>query len=159
TTPDFGTRPNVGISPLTPQYAAGIRMLPPVSLPNPARNMPLATPAPVPELDPPGQVAGFHGLRGVGNGLVASTIPIANSIVVAFPGITAPADFPRVTTVASRPAPQAGSSTRLCAVVGPSAIAMMSLTPNGIPCNGPRSCPAANSRSASAARSRAYSSN
>src|SRR5882757_1290573 len=91
THPDFGTRPKVGMSPDTPQNAAGMRMLPPVSVPMPARNMPAATPLPVPELDPPGQVFVSHGLRGNGNGFAGSGIPHANSIVVTLPGITAPA--------------------------------------------------------------------
>jgi hypothetical protein len=62
THPDFGTRPKVGINPDTPQNAAGIRMLPPVSVPIPARKNPDATPLPVPALDPPGVVSRSHGL-------------------------------------------------------------------------------------------------
>ena len=158
THPDFGTRPNVGIRPETPQNAAGMRMLPPVSVPIPVRKKPAATPLPVPELDPPGHVVVSHGLRGIGNGLSKSGMPIANSIVVTLPVITAPAALRRATTGPSLPAPQSGSSTRLLAVVGPSAIARMSFMPTGMPCNGPRSTPAASSASAvAAARSAAAS--
>ena len=151
TQPDLGTRPKVGIRPETPQNAAGMRMLPPVSVPMPARNSPDATPLPVPELDPPGQASRFHGLRGIGNGLSKSGIPIANSIVVTLPVMTAPASRSRVTTGPSWPAPHSGSSTRLFPVVGPSATARMSLMPTGIPWSGPRSTPDANPASAAAA--------
>src|SRR6185437_3262817 len=129
--PDLGTRPKVGIRPETPQNAAGRRMLPPVSVPKPPRNRPAATPLPVPELDPPGQVRVSHGFRGSGKGFDGSGAPMANSIVVTLPVITAPAARSRATTGASRPAPQASSRTRLLAVVGPSAAAMMSLIPSG----------------------------
>jgi hypothetical protein len=47
---------------------------------------------------------------------------------------------------------------RLCAVVGPSSVAMMSLIPSGIPCKGPRSTPDASSASSIAAVLRAVSS-
>src|SRR5579859_847107 len=98
THPDFGTRPNVGFSPEIPQYADGPRILPPVSVPSPPRKKPAATPAPVPELDPPGQCAVFHGLRGTGNGLSGSGMPVANSIVLVLPVMTAPAACKRATT-------------------------------------------------------------
>jgi hypothetical protein len=113
----------------------------------------------VPELDPPGQVAGSHGLRGTGNSLLSSGIPMANSMVEVLPVITAPACLSRATTGASLPAPQFGSSTTLCAVVGPSAMARMSFTANGTPCSGPRSTPVASSASAVSAAASASSSN
>jgi hypothetical protein len=46
TTRLLGTRPNVGIRPLTQQYAAGIRMLPAVSVPIAPRKNLAATPLP-----------------------------------------------------------------------------------------------------------------
>jgi hypothetical protein len=45
--------PNVGLSPVIPHSAAGMRMLPPVSVPSAAKHSPAATDAPDPELDPP----------------------------------------------------------------------------------------------------------
>src|SRR6476619_4072362 len=76
TTPDLGTRPNVGLRPVMPHRAEGILMLPPVSVPMPAQNMPAATPFAVPELDPPAHRSDAHGLRGIGNGFVLSGRPI-----------------------------------------------------------------------------------
>lgn len=66
THPAFETRPKVGASPVTPLNAAGMRMLPPVSVPIAARNRPAATPLADPELKPPAQVSRSHGppLRG-----------------------------------------------------------------------------------------------
>src|SRR6266481_8727868 len=96
--PDFGTRPNVAISPLIPQKAAGQRMLPPVSVPRPPRTSPADTPLPVPELDPPGQAPMSQGLRGMGNGLAGSGMPHAYSMVVSLPVMTAPAARRRATT-------------------------------------------------------------
>jgi hypothetical protein len=40
-----------------------MRMEPPVSLPIAAKQSPAATAAPEPPLEPPGEWAGFHGLR------------------------------------------------------------------------------------------------
>ena len=51
--PVVGTTFQVGLMPYTPQIAAGIRMLPPPSLPTPAVIRPAATPAPVPLEEPP----------------------------------------------------------------------------------------------------------
>src|SRR3954452_18392410 len=97
------------MSPDVPQNAAGMRMLPAVSVPTAARNRPAATPLPLPELDPPGHVDRSHGLRGMGNGFVSSGNPTANSMVDTFPVRTAPPAFRRATTGASLPSPHAGS--------------------------------------------------
>src|SRR5207248_4735289 len=97
-----------------PQNAAGQRMLPPVSVPSPPGNSPAATPLPVPELEPPGHVSVFHGLRGIGNGFDGSGQPHANSIVVVLPIMIEPAARRRATTGASPAAPHAGSRIRLC---------------------------------------------
>ena len=110
---EIGTLPNVGIRPDIPQNAAGILMLPPVSLPIPPRNSPAAIPFAVPELDPPGHLAKSHGFRGIGKGFVGSGIPIANSLVVVFPIMTAPASFSLFITGPSRLFPQDGSRTKL----------------------------------------------
>ena len=114
--------------------------------------------SPEPELEPPAQVEVSHGFSGIGKGFSGSGQPIANSIVVVLPMITAPAVRSRATTGASTLCPQSGSIIKLCAVVGPSSVVMMSLTAIGIPCRGPRSLPSLNSRSREAAASMAVSS-
>src|SRR4051812_35183802 len=103
--PSFGTRPKVGLRPVSPQNAAGIRMLPAVSVPTAPRNIPSATPDAEPELEPPAHLAESHGFRGTGKGLAGSGIPHANSIVVVLPMTTAPAARSRRATVAVRLAP------------------------------------------------------
>src|ERR1700730_662906 len=113
TQPDFGTRPKVGINPVTPFHAAGIRMLPPVSVPMPAMMRPEAMPFPVPALDPPGERSRFQGFFGMAKGLDESGDPMANSDVVSLPVMTAPAALRRATTGPSFPAPQSRSRIRL----------------------------------------------
>src|SRR5690606_21075444 len=114
---DFGTRPEVGCSPVTPQHAAGMRMLPPVSVPSPPRNSPAALPDAVPELEPPGQRSRSHGLRGTGRPASGSGAPKAYSESVALPTSTPPAVRRRATASASSFGGAAGLATRLCAVV------------------------------------------
>src|ERR1700755_2652954 len=58
-----GTRPIDALIPYKPQKLAGMRTDPPPSLPIANGQMPAATAAPDPALDPPGDSAGFHGLR------------------------------------------------------------------------------------------------
>jgi hypothetical protein len=58
-----GTRPIDAFMPNNPQWADGIRTDPPPSLPTAMGPIPAATAAPEPALDPPGVIAGFHGLR------------------------------------------------------------------------------------------------
>src|SRR5690625_3016492 len=64
--PRLGMRSAVGLNPVTPQKAAGIRTDPPVSVPMPAADMPSATDTPAPEEEPPGRRpwARAHGARG-----------------------------------------------------------------------------------------------
>src|SRR5574341_1308372 len=52
-TPRRLTRPKVGFRPTMPQSEAGMRMLPPVSVPRAAKHWPEATEAPEPEEEPP----------------------------------------------------------------------------------------------------------
>ena len=54
TTPSAGTRRAVGLKPVSPQSAAGMRMEPPVSVPMAASAMPSVTDTAAPEDDPPG---------------------------------------------------------------------------------------------------------
>ena len=50
----IGTRPQVGLSPTSPEYEDGIRMEPPPSVPTPNGTRPEATHAAVPLELPPG---------------------------------------------------------------------------------------------------------
>jgi len=96
-----GTRPNVGLSPTQPQNAAGIRTLPPVSVPTAAAASPAASAAPLPPEEPPGIRLGSWGLRVVPKcGFVVVT-PKASSWVFVLPSRTAPASRSRAATVAS----------------------------------------------------------
>jgi hypothetical protein len=87
--------------PVTPQRAAGCRIEPPVSVAVAAGASRAATAAAEPPEEPPGTMAGFHGLRTAPNQLVSFEEPIANSSMFALPSITVPASFSRATTVAS----------------------------------------------------------
>ena len=67
TIPSSGTRDAVGLKPVMPLKAAGMRHDPPVSVPSVTAAMPSATDTADPEDDPPGMrpVSRSHGLRGV----------------------------------------------------------------------------------------------
>src|SRR5687767_3339802 len=94
-------RPNVGLKPTQPQNAAGIRTLPPVSLPVAAAASPPATAAADPPLEPPAMRARFQGLRVVPkNGLIVVTPP-PSSWVLLLPRRAVPAAASRATSVAS----------------------------------------------------------
>ena len=88
-------RPNVGLSPTSPQYDAGRTFEPIVWLPSASGTMRAATAAAEPLDDPPGVQARFHGLR-VGAGSY-----VANSVVCSLPSRIAPAALSRATAVAS----------------------------------------------------------
>ena len=86
-------RPRAGLSPTSPQQAAGIRIEPPPSLPWATGTMPAATAAAEPPEEPPGVRSRSHGLR-VGPNRRASVtgrIPYSGSVVV--PTITKPASL------------------------------------------------------------------
>src|SRR6266404_2025152 len=61
--PRLVMRPRVGLSPVTPQKAAGKRIEPPPSVPMWRGPMSAAVAAPAPPLEPPGTCSGFHGFR------------------------------------------------------------------------------------------------
>src|SRR6185437_15659515 len=84
-----------------PQQLAGLRTLPPVSVPSAIGNNPAATPDPEPEEEPPGWWPGFHGLRAGGHGRSKLGPPIANSWVESLPITIAPACRSRLTQTAS----------------------------------------------------------
>src|ERR671923_2267144 len=107
-------RPYVGFKPTTPQKEAGLRTEPPVSLPVAQVTRCAASATPEPELDPPGTISVFHGLRAVPN---TSMLPEANSWVLSLPRQMAPAWRSRAATVESRLATYP-VITRDAAVVG-----------------------------------------
>ena len=61
TTPVRGTRPKVGLRPVTPQAAEGIRIDPPVSVPTASGHSPAASAAALPPLEPPATRPGARG--------------------------------------------------------------------------------------------------
>ena len=67
TVPSSGTRRAVGLNPVSPHSAAGMRTEPPVSVPMPAAAMPLVIDTAAPEDDPPGmrRAVRSHGFSGV----------------------------------------------------------------------------------------------
>src|SRR5947207_9962728 len=87
--------------PTTPHKAAGWRMEPPVSEPNPSGANPAAIAAALPPLDPPGTRLGSQGLRVGPNAEFSVDDPMANSSRLVLPTTTAPAARNRSTTVAS----------------------------------------------------------
>src|SRR5580700_10481834 len=133
-----------------PQALAGLRTLPPVSLPSAIGNSPAAKPEPEPEDEPPGWWSVFHGLRAGAHGRSKLGPPIANSCVESLPRTMAPAPRRRDTHTASA---DAILSIKILEwqVVGRPATSMMSLIPTGTPCNGPRKRPDEMSASAALA--------
>lgn len=101
-TPVVSMRPNVGLRPMTPQKAAGIRMDPAVSVPMAKGARPAASAAAEPPLEPPGTTVGSHGLRVGPTALPSVVIPHANSCVALLATTMPPAARIRSTTAASR---------------------------------------------------------
>jgi hypothetical protein len=91
----------VAFSPTVPQYDAGIRIDPPVSLPIAMKTMSAATAAPDPPLEPPGIRSVLQGFRTGPKWGLADVIPYASSCMLSFPTLTAPASSNLRTTVAS----------------------------------------------------------
>ncbi|MNT15258.1 hypothetical protein D3C72_1503030 [compost metagenome] len=65
TAPSNGTRRALGLKPVSPQNALGMRIEPPVSVPSAATAMPSATLTAPPEVEPPAMQASSNGVRGV----------------------------------------------------------------------------------------------
>ena len=59
-----GTRPRAGFNPTSPQHEAGMRIDPPPSFACATANIPDATDAPAPPLEPPGRVVRVPGVAG-----------------------------------------------------------------------------------------------
>src|SRR5271165_7333558 len=130
--------PYVGFIPATPQNAAGRVMEPPVCVPRAARHIPHATAAAEPLDEPPGVRSRFHGLRVTGGSIQAK------GVVTVLPRMIAPALRKRATMEASIGS-VLPSQPAIPHEVGRPWTLMMSLTPIGIPCSGPRSRPACSS--------------
>ena len=137
-----GTRPNVGLSPTTPDHAAGMRILPPPSVPTCSGPKNEAAAAAAPEDEPPVVCAVFHGLR---------VMPVSgqspgdfqpNSVVVVLPMITAPAWRSACTSGASSVA-GVGSVALLPRLVGSPATSIKSFTVTGTPSSAPQGVPSA----------------
>src|SRR5215470_14841129 len=79
TSPYRETRPYVGFKPTTPQNAAGVRTEPPVSEPSAMSDVPEATLAADPPLEPPGTRSRLCGLRVSKYAEFSVVEPIANS--------------------------------------------------------------------------------
>src|SRR6478609_2264798 len=97
-----GTRPRLGLSPTRPQYDAGIRIEPPPSLACAIGNMPPATAAPAPPLDPPGDLLGSHGLRLIPWRRFSATVITPKAGVLVRPHRTKPARTSASTTSSLR---------------------------------------------------------
>ena len=102
--PSNSSRPNVDVYPTTPQYAAGTMTDCSVCDPIASRQIPAATAAAEPPLDPPGVRFGSRGF------FVGGGSQYANSSNAVLPSTTAPARFSVVTTDDSSPSKtEAGS--------------------------------------------------
>jgi hypothetical protein len=91
----------VGLTPTTPQNAAGCRTEPPVSEPSAMGTIPAATAAADPPDDPPGTRDQSCGLRVGPKALNSVVDPMPNSSRLVFPTITARGARTRPTAVAS----------------------------------------------------------
>src|SRR5262245_6518228 len=94
-------RPYVGLSPTTPQKAAGWRTEPPVSVPRAEAASSPATAAAEPPDEPPGTRSRSQGFRVGLKAECSVEEPIANSSMLVLPSITAPAAPSLATQVAS----------------------------------------------------------
>jgi len=115
-----------------------------------------ATAAALPPLEPPGTRSLSHGLRVAKNLEFSVEEPMANSSILAFPIMTAPACFNFSTTVALYGGTKLWSIFEEHVVKIPS-VHMLSLISTGIPSNGPIFSPRAIFMSTSAAFCRALS--
>ncbi len=133
-----------------------MRSDPPMSLPSPSGDMPDASAAASPPLDPPAVRSASQGLRVRPCRLdtVWTRKPMSGRLVR--PMAIAPAAFMRSTTGASTGAMTSASAGRPL-VVGVPARSMFSFTVNGTPWSGPSASPAETARSAATAASPAPS--
>ena len=153
----MGTCPYAGLSPTTPQCAAGVRTLQPVSVPSANGTYPAATAPADPEDDPPVIRVGSWGLWAGPDAEASPVGPCANSWVCSLATTTAPAARSRATAAASAVAGGASANTFEPHLVGSPATSNKSFTPSATPCSGPRHRPWASSSVSAAACARARS--
>ncbi len=133
-TPSSGTRPQVVLSPVVPQHAAGMRTDPPVSLPKATSASSVATATAAPLDEPPGTSRGSSGFTGVPYQGFTPVTPKASSCRLVRPTMRAPAARAPARQAASAPAGTASLATaRHPAVVGTPSMSMRSLTANRTP--------------------------
>src|SRR5262249_31346641 len=139
----YGTRPCDGLSPTTPQNAAGMRIEPAPSPPCASGPIPVATAAAAPPLQPPAVRSRENGLRvGPVGGLPESPFQPSSGRLV-LPSRTAPAERRRSTSGASASGTQS-ANRREPIVVRMPAVGTTSFTETGTPhSNGGREPPAA----------------
>src|SRR3954471_329072 len=146
------TRPSVGLKPTSPLLFDGDTMEPSVSVPTATAARLAAIAAPEPELDPDGLRSSAYGF------LVCPPRPLhplvewvdrklAHSLRFVFPRSTAPAARNRSTMKASFGGFTPASANDPAVVIMRSAVAILSLSRIGMPCNGPRTRPALRSAS------------
>src|SRR6266508_5076255 len=82
------TRPYVGLMPTTPQYAAGMRIDPLLSVPTEPKISDALTAAAEPPLEPPGTQLSFHGLWTGPKADFTQVPPIAHSWRLFLPTMT-----------------------------------------------------------------------
>src|SRR5579863_723063 len=122
-------RPYAVLRPARPQQAAGMRIDPPVSVPNATSASPVATATADPDDDPPGSRRGSSGLTGVPDQWLMPLADQHSSVSPVLPTIRAPASRADETTAASATAGSAISATTgQPAVVGSPAMSMQSFT-------------------------------
>ena len=145
-----GTTPVVGLMEVMPQHVAGLRSDPPMSLPNPSGDMPLASAEPSPPLEPPAVRPGCHGLcvTPCSDDSVVMRSPRSGRLVR--PIGMAPAARARCTSGASEVETASARKATAC-VVGVPARSMFSFTVTGTPCSAPNESPAATALSAASA--------
>src|ERR1700742_4554612 len=129
------TRPKLTLNPNKPEYAAGIRIEPPPSLPVEIGILPDAPAAADPPDEPPGVRSGFHGLRVTPCRYVRVQLTDPNSGDVVSPTNTAPAARRRAVSVASLVAMSCSKTFDAC-VSGQPLTCASSFTPMGTPAHG-----------------------
>ena len=159
-TPARLVRPTVGLTPTTPLTPEGQMIDPSVSVPIATVTRFAATAMAEPELEPHGVRLSAYGffawpLRALQPLEPGDDLKYAHSLIVALPRMTVPASRSFRATVASSRG-RAPTRASVPAVVSiRSAVAMLSLSRTGMPCNGPRRFRA---RSPSSARAMAIAS-
>src|SRR5215475_8621956 len=131
----IGTRPYCGLMPARPVKLHGMRIEPPPSVPSATGVMPAATEDAAPALEPPGVLAGFHGLRVMPVSGQSPTALQPNSLVVVLPIRIAPACRMRSTAGASAGATLSAMVREPKQNAAPPT-ATRSLAENGTPCRG-----------------------